>query len=58
MKREFYYQDKSSNKYWKIECSGSSVITENGRVGAKPRRTENSFLVHRIFPNVFSNSIQ
>jgi predicted DNA-binding WGR domain protein len=43
MKCEFCYQDESSNKYWKIECSGSSVITENGRVGTKPRRTENSF---------------
>lgn len=39
MKREFYLQDGRSNKFWTIEVDGTTVITNNGRVGAKPRET-------------------
>ena len=42
-KREFYLQDDQSNKYWTIEVEGDSVITTNGRMGAKPRETRAAF---------------
>lgn len=38
-KREFYLQDDQSNKYWTIEVAEDSVVTTNGRIGAKPRET-------------------
>jgi predicted DNA-binding WGR domain protein len=44
MRREFYLQDATSNKFWTIEVVGKVVKTTNGRVGSKPRetRTEHS----------------
>lgn len=42
-RREFYLQDDQSNKYWTIEVQGNSVVTTNGRIGAKPRETRASF---------------
>jgi len=39
MKREFYYQDDRSNKFWAIELDGKGYITTNGRFGAEPRET-------------------
>jgi predicted DNA-binding WGR domain protein len=39
MRREFYLQDSSSNKFWTVEVAGSVVTTSNGRVGSKPRET-------------------
>lgn len=39
MKREFYYQDDRSNKFWTIEVVGEECITTHGRVGATPRET-------------------
>lgn len=38
-KREFYLQDDQSNKYWTIEVIDNTIITSNGRIGAKPRET-------------------
>jgi predicted DNA-binding WGR domain protein len=43
MKREFYYQDDISNKFWTIELVGNTCITTNGRVGAQPRETRKQF---------------
>lgn len=43
MKRTFYLQDDQSNKFWNIECRGDTIITENGRIGAKPRLTQKTF---------------
>ncbi len=39
MKREFYLQNDRSNKFWTIELSGDTVVTTNGRIGAKARET-------------------
>ena len=39
MKREFYYQDDRSNKFWTIELVGTEYVTTHGRVGAQPRET-------------------
>ncbi|HVW03000.1 MAG TPA: DUF4240 domain-containing protein [Planctomycetaceae bacterium] len=43
MRREFYYQDNTSNKFWTIERVGTTCITTNGRIGASPRETRNEF---------------
>lgn len=42
-RREFYLQDDQSNKYWTVEVAEGSVITTNGRIGAKPRETRTAF---------------
>jgi predicted DNA-binding WGR domain protein len=42
-RREFYLQDDQSNKYWTIEVDGATVVTTNGRIGAKPRETRSEF---------------
>ncbi|MBK6694307.1 MAG: DUF4240 domain-containing protein [Myxococcales bacterium] len=39
MKREFFYQDDRSNKFWTVGVEGSVVVTTNGRIGAKPKET-------------------
>ena len=36
MRREFYFQDDKSNKFWHIERDGLRCTTYNGRVGATP----------------------
>ncbi|MFM9965175.1 MAG: DUF4240 domain-containing protein [Planctomycetaceae bacterium] len=41
MKREFYCQDDKSNKFWTIDLVGQTVVTTNGRIGAKPREARN-----------------
>lgn len=43
MRREFYFQDETSNKFWTIELTGSTYVTTHGRVGAKPRETRKDF---------------
>ena len=43
MKREFYFQDDRSNKFWTIEVEGNVLVTANGRVGAAPRHTKKEF---------------
>jgi len=43
MKRDFYYQDDHSNKFWSIELIENKYITTNGRIGAKPRQMEKVF---------------
>src|SRR5262245_55937329 len=43
MKREFYYQDDRSNKFWTIELVGKAYVTTNGRIGASPRETRKQF---------------
>ncbi len=43
MRREFYYQDDKSNKFWTIERDGRTCITTNGRIGSKPRETRKEF---------------
>jgi predicted DNA-binding WGR domain protein len=43
VRREFYFQDETSNKFWTIELTGSTCVTTNGRVGAKPRETRKDF---------------
>ena len=39
MKRQFFYQDDRSNKFWTIEQIGNECVSTNGRVGAKARET-------------------
>lgn len=43
MKRSFYLQDDSSNKFWEIEVEGTSCTTRYGKVGVTGRTTEKSF---------------
>lgn len=43
MKREFFYQDDRSNKFWTVEVMGCRVVTQNGRIGATPRETSKDF---------------
>lgn len=43
MRREFYFQDDRSNKFWYIELDGDRCTAFNGRVGAQPRSTEKTF---------------
>lgn len=43
MRREFYCQDDTSNKFWTIELIGQAVVTTNGRIGAKPREARKEF---------------
>lgn len=43
MRREFYFQDDKSNKFWTVEVDGQTLVTTNGRVGAKPRETRKEF---------------
>jgi predicted DNA-binding WGR domain protein len=43
VKREFYYQDDRSNKFWTIELAGNEYVTTHGRVGARPRETRRQF---------------
>lgn len=43
MKRCFYLQDDQSNKFWNVDVGGVIVVTENGRIGAKPRVTQKAF---------------
>jgi predicted DNA-binding WGR domain protein len=43
VRREFYYQDDRSNKFWTIECVGRTCVTTHGRIGAKPRETRKAF---------------
>lgn len=43
MKRDFYFQDDRSNKFWSIELQGGSFTTWHGRVGASPRETRKHF---------------
>ena len=44
MKREFYFQDDRSNKFWTIEVTNRVIVTTNGRLGAKPRETRKELL--------------
>lgn len=43
MKPEFYLQDDRSKKFWRVEVVGAELVTENGRIGAKPRETRTRF---------------
>lgn len=43
MKREFYYQDDRSNKFWTIERLGKSLVTAHGRIGSKGREPRRQF---------------
>lgn len=43
MKREFYFQDDRSNKFWTVEVVGNEVVTTNGRIGASPRELRKEF---------------
>lgn len=43
MKREFYYQNDTSNKFWTIELIGNCYVTTHGRIGTKPRETRKEF---------------
>jgi len=43
MKREFYFQDDRSNKFWTIELLDCKIVSSNGRVGASPRETHKTF---------------
>lgn len=43
MRREFYYQDDRSNKFWTIELIDRACITTHGRIGSKPRETRKEF---------------
>jgi len=41
MKRDFYFQDDKSNKFWTIDLVDQTVVTTHGRIGAKPRESRN-----------------
>lgn len=43
MRREFYYQDDTSNKFWTIELQGNECVTTHGKIGAKARETRKEF---------------
>lgn len=43
MKREFYFQDDRSNKFWTIDVVGNAYVTTHGRMGAAPRETRKEF---------------
>jgi predicted DNA-binding WGR domain protein len=43
MRRDFYYQDDRSNKFWTIEVVDRTSITTHGRIGSKPRETRKEF---------------
>lgn len=43
MRREFYYQDDRSNKFWTIEVVGTTCVTTHGRIGARARETRHEF---------------
>ncbi len=43
MRRDFYYQDDRSNKFWTIEVVDTTCITTHGRIGSKPRETRKEF---------------
>ena len=43
MKREFFYQDDRSNKFWTIELVGTGYVTTHGRVGSTGRETRKQF---------------
>jgi len=43
MKRSFYYQDDTSNKFWEIEVVGTTSVSRNGKLGTSGRTTEKSF---------------
>ncbi len=43
MKREFYFQDDRSNKFWTIELLDCKIVSRNGRAGATPRETYKTF---------------
>jgi predicted DNA-binding WGR domain protein len=49
VKREFYYQDDRSNKFWTIERLGKDLVTTHGRIGSKGRDTRKQF---ETFSNV------
>lgn len=42
-KREYYLQDDQSNKYWTVAVDAGSLVTTNGRIGARPRETRTDF---------------
>ncbi len=43
MRRDFYYQDDRSNKFWTIEVADRTCITTHGRIGSRPRETRKEF---------------
>lgn len=43
MRREFYLQDDSSNKFWTVEVDGCDMLASNGRIGAQPRQTRTAY---------------
>jgi predicted DNA-binding WGR domain protein len=43
MRREFFYQDDKSNKFWTVEVVGKTCVTTHGRIGANPRETRKDF---------------
>ena len=43
MRREFYYQDDTSNKFWTVEVVGCVCVTTHGRMGAAARETRKEF---------------
>lgn len=57
MKREFFFQDDTSNKFWTIEITGTQCTTANGRAGAKPRETHKSFPLQKDAEKFFNQQI-
>jgi len=43
MKREFYFQSDTSNKFWTIELDGKTLVTNHGRIGSHARETRKDF---------------
>ena len=43
MKREFYFQDDKSNKFWTIELLGNAYVVTYGRIGSAERKMRNEF---------------
>jgi predicted DNA-binding WGR domain protein len=57
VKREFYYQDDRSNKFWTIELHGTDYSITNGRVGASLRETRKQFLTEQEAKHEFDKQI-
>lgn len=57
MRREFYYQDDRSNKFWTIELADMTCITTNGRIGSQPRETRKDFATPEAAQREFDKQI-
>jgi predicted DNA-binding WGR domain protein len=57
MKREFYFQDDKSNKFWTIELLGNAYVVTYGRIGSAERKMRNEFENEEIAEREVENQI-